>query len=132
MFGSGWQTRLARFLGVNTRTVRRWALGEYPVPAWVLDKLKIPAGYPETDTPEWIVGCSAGYGDREWLIHTTAPQFVAEVVDIYDWVSGWSYDLGNGDQLCRFQWTSSRPEPAELSKLMAAARSALEAIEGDE
>ena len=29
------QGAFARFLGVNPRTVRRWALGERTIPAWV-------------------------------------------------------------------------------------------------
>ncbi len=34
-FGAGWQSKLARFLEVNPRTVRRWAAGEWPVPTKV-------------------------------------------------------------------------------------------------
>lgn len=40
LMGRGWQTRLANALGVNPRTVRRWASGEIPVPPWVRVALK--------------------------------------------------------------------------------------------
>lgn len=32
MFGSRWQTEVARVLKVDSRTVRRWASGEAPIP----------------------------------------------------------------------------------------------------
>lgn len=35
LMGRGWQTRLANALGVNPRTVNRWANGEISVPPWV-------------------------------------------------------------------------------------------------
>ena len=30
--GHGWQTELARVLGVDTRTVRKWIAGDNPIP----------------------------------------------------------------------------------------------------
>ena len=32
LFGSGWQTHMAAALKVNPRTVRRWTIGEFPIP----------------------------------------------------------------------------------------------------
>jgi DNA-binding transcriptional regulator YdaS (Cro superfamily) len=34
-FGSAWQTDLANALGVNIRTVQRWASGQTPIPAQI-------------------------------------------------------------------------------------------------
>ena len=39
LFGPRWQSELARELGVNDRTVRRWASGETPCPETVTPKL---------------------------------------------------------------------------------------------
>lgn len=35
LFGSRWQSELARAIGVADRTVRRWVAGSHPVPAGV-------------------------------------------------------------------------------------------------
>lgn len=39
LFGPTWQTRLANALSVNDRTMRRWASGENPIPAYVRGEL---------------------------------------------------------------------------------------------
>jgi hypothetical protein len=39
VYGYGWQTALARSLDVSSRTVRRWAAGESPIPAGVASNL---------------------------------------------------------------------------------------------
>lgn len=42
LYGPRWQSDLARALDVSDRTVRRWAKGQYPVPAGVwLDLLRL-------------------------------------------------------------------------------------------
>lgn len=35
LYGSAWRVPLAEDLGVNERTIRRWAAGEFPIPAGV-------------------------------------------------------------------------------------------------
>lgn len=35
LYGAGAQSKLARELGISTRTVRRWASSERPIPPWV-------------------------------------------------------------------------------------------------
>ena len=32
LFGVGWQTHMAKAVHASPRTVRRWAVGEFPVP----------------------------------------------------------------------------------------------------
>jgi hypothetical protein len=41
LFGPTWQTRLANALGVNDRTLRRWASGENAIPAYVRVELLV-------------------------------------------------------------------------------------------
>ena len=38
-YGERWQTDIAKALGVNDRTVRRWASGETPLPVTLKKKL---------------------------------------------------------------------------------------------
>ena len=39
LYGPQWQSELARALGVNDRTVRRWLAGGNAIPAWVWKEL---------------------------------------------------------------------------------------------
>lgn len=39
LFGPLWQTRFAHALGVNDRTIRRWAVGEVAIPVRVRTEL---------------------------------------------------------------------------------------------
>jgi hypothetical protein len=39
LYGPGWQSAMARDLGINDRTVRRWVAGQNPVPEWIGDAL---------------------------------------------------------------------------------------------
>lgn len=47
IWGEHWQTKLALFLGVNPRTVRRWAAGEIEPKPWLFELLKNK----ESETP---------------------------------------------------------------------------------
>lgn len=44
LWGSQWQSAMARALGVNARTVRRWAAGDYAVPGPVQIALRALQG----------------------------------------------------------------------------------------
>lgn len=35
LYGAEWQTRLARRIRVDARTVRRWKAGDREIPAWL-------------------------------------------------------------------------------------------------
>ena len=75
LFGGQWQHPLARALGLNERTVRRWASGETPVPEWA-EKWLIAATIPATSA-EWILGSSVD--GRRYLIRSQAPRFIGEI-----------------------------------------------------
>lgn len=40
LYGSRWQSEMARELGVSDRTVRRWVSGDSPVPDTAYDALR--------------------------------------------------------------------------------------------
>lgn len=37
IYGREWQTSLARRVGVDTRTVRRWKAGDRAIPLWLVE-----------------------------------------------------------------------------------------------
>ena len=39
LYGTRWQSELARALGVSGRTIRRWLVGSSPVPAGIIARL---------------------------------------------------------------------------------------------
>lgn len=43
LFGNGWQTRMARALGIDGSTVRRWVGGSIPVPSQIVAYLELLA-----------------------------------------------------------------------------------------
>ena len=44
LYGYGWQTRMAKELGVNGSTVRRWIAGRTPIPGPAIAALRCLAG----------------------------------------------------------------------------------------
>jgi hypothetical protein len=40
LYGAFWQSRLADDVGVNSRTMRRWLSGEWPMPDTLKDELR--------------------------------------------------------------------------------------------
>lgn len=44
IYGRRWQSAFARDLGVNPRTVRRWAAGDAPVPPWAIQYARAHLG----------------------------------------------------------------------------------------
>lgn len=45
VFGAGWQSKLARHIDANPRTVRRWVSGDIPVPKVVIMYLELLIEY---------------------------------------------------------------------------------------
>lgn len=79
-YGNGWQSKLARDLDVNPRTVRRWAAGDVSVPLNVQMHLggnpPIARDYPD----EWLVASDPNE-EREYVIHLAPPRFVGLIDD---------------------------------------------------
>jgi len=144
----GWQSAIARRLGIDSRTVRRWlAAGE--TPAWVdarLAELMGAADIAPWPRDEWLLGDAFGADGRrrEYLVHLQPPRFVARVVEIdadgeplpemqpADVVSGTVYVVDHfvGEHetvLCEIDWID-RPPPGEITPLMEAAADAFEDI----
>lgn len=40
LYGKGWMTTMAVHLKISDRTIRRWVVGETPVPPWVWHRLR--------------------------------------------------------------------------------------------
>lgn len=149
LYGYGWQSALARALGVNSRTVQRWSGAETPLPDWLEGKIRQLMGGEDQpirlDRPrdEWIVG--EGPPDRngnrrEYVSHERWPRFTARAVMIEDGVpsahelpvdlDGVTYQAGPDTMLCEIFWLDRPPGPAELTRLMEAASDALEDCSG--
>ena len=54
IFGEGWQSELARHVGVDARQVRRWVAGDSPVPRLLLLYLGLLAAIPERTRKRWL------------------------------------------------------------------------------
>lgn len=139
----GWQSAIARELGVDSRTVRRWVKDGCP------DKIKAEllrmAGV-EDDTglayprDEWIVGDgpeTASQTRREYIIHARPPRFIARVVNIDELtgdpepdegdvdITGIVYKAAPDSILCEFQWIDRPPKDMTLTALLDAASNSL-------
>lgn len=140
----GWQTAIARRLGVESRTVRRW-LRSGEIPAWVDARLaELMGGIGPSPWPrdEWVIGDGVT-GDgraREYIIHVAAPRFVARIVACdadgqplpeeapADVISGVVYAIDPETVLCEIEWIDE-PSPGQIAALLEAAADAIEATD---
>ncbi len=141
-YGMEWQSPLARAIGVNPRTVRKWAAGEAPISASAEADIRRALGAEDMldldriwPRDAWIVGDGAADEDgrrREYLIHARRPRFIARVVaedaeeGNTDTLTGVVY-RGDGYELAEIVWIDPPPGPADLLKLMEAACDAVDA-----
>lgn len=138
----GWQSEIARRLGVTARMVRYWMAGDRPIPDDMEARLAEIIGAADLRSPfprdKWLIGDAFG-GDgrrREYIAHLQAPRFVARIVMVdedglplageepADTLSGvvWSSD----DYLiCEIAWIDE-PPPARIAALLEAASDAIE------
>lgn len=133
----GWQTRIARRLGVSDRQVRRW-LAAGRIPDWVEDRIaELMGGIERSPWPrdEWIIG--DGRDGREYIVHTAPPRFVARIVAVdgdgnpepgeepADVISGTVYAIDDATVICEIEWID-KPRAGEVTQLLEAAADAIE------
>lgn len=137
----GWQTALAARLGVQVRTVRRWASGQSRIPPGVVAELTAQTGGGGWPRDEWIVGEGMPDADghrREYIVHATAPRFIARSVEVDDGgpvpaeqptdFNGVVYAAADDTDLCEIVWIDPPPlDQDELRSLLARAAQALDA-----
>ena len=141
----GWQTAIARRLGVTARMVRYWMAGDRPIPADMEARLAELIGAADRRAlfprDEWLIGdtLSADGRRREYIAHLKAPRFVARIVMVdaeglplaeeepADILSGvvWS----SGDYLlCEVAWIDA-PPPSRIAAIFEAASDAIDAAD---
>lgn len=137
----GWQTAIARKLGVAPRTVRRW-LRAGATPDWVDARFRgwlgADAG-PALARDEWIVGDALGDDGRrrEYIVHARPPRFIARVVACDDdglplpdeepaSVAGVTYSTDDS-LLCEVVFIDE-VAPGEIARLLDAAADALDRV----
>ena len=144
----GWQSALARRLGVSDRTVRRWASGETSISSRIQSEIMALTG--TSDPPEsvfhrdeWIVGDGAPHeagGRREYVVHAWPPRFICRAVEVdedsgkpavyegeADLLTGIVYQADPTTMLCEFQWIDYPPSGEKfLTDLLESAVDALE------
>lgn len=146
VWGHEWQSPLARALGVNKRTVARWAAGDTAIPESVSEEIRRVLGVGDSVNPEWprdqwITGDGPtgpdGRTRREYIIHTVRPRFIARVVNVdeeglpvagelpADVLTGVCYSAGDS-LICEIVWIDAPPAEHALLVLMDAAADALE------
>lgn len=143
---TGWQTKIARRLGYEPRTIRRWIAAD-AIPDHAAEELRRQIGMsdPGAQWPrgEWLVGRDdAG---RVMVCHLQAPRFAGRIVycdadgaplpeeEPADVLSGAVYVVDGGDPegdvvLCEIAWFD-RPKEGEVVQLLEAAADAFEAWE---
>lgn len=140
----GWQAKIARELGVQPRSVRRWMSEDAPIPDEIAERLHSMRREAEEKISfprgEWLVG----YDDesRRMIAHLQHPRFtcrvimcepdgsVAEEDEPANILSGVTYvdadPAGECDViLCEVAWIDD-PDPGEVTHLMRAAYEAFE------
>ena len=137
----GWQTAIAKRLGIEPRTVRRW-IQAAETPAWVDQQLaSLMGGVGASPWPrdEWIIGDGVTQDGRrrEYIMHVAPPRFVARIVAVdeddspedddlpADILSGTVYRADPETLLCEIDWIDT-PDPGAVTHLLEAAADAIE------
>lgn len=122
----GWQTGIARRLGVDSRTIRR-AVANGPSDKLAAALLALMGETaPQLMHAEWI--CGDGDDGREYLIHTRHPRFRCIVLaddldEPLEKDDGVQFQAGD-TTLCGFHWID--PKPHDLVRWMERAADALD------
>ena len=112
VFGHGWQSKLARYAGVNPRTVRRWITGEITLPDWMEPLLdRLAPSLPD----RFIIG--VGASGNEYIVHTHFPRFICQI-GRESWISGITYKTKDGKLLHSFVWLDKCPESTSTETVL--------------
>lgn len=107
----GWVSRLARALEIDARTLRRMLAQQQGIRPSLLEQARAILRDAQAGPPEWLV--AAGLDDREYLVRTQAPRFLARIVDELGGeryaLGGLTYSDGGGLILAEFRWTDTEP-----------------------
>jgi len=139
----GWQSAIARRLGVGSRTVRRWLDETLPIPEGIAAQMAEMMDLTDIrpwPRDEWVVGdgVTADGRPREYIVHLMPPRFVARIVacDVdglpmpeekpADVLSGAVYS-SDETLLCEIEWWDE-PPPGQVTQLLEAACDALDDI----
>lgn len=143
----GWQSAIARRLGIDSRHVRRW-LKEGSTPDWVDEKMACLMGTRDISPwprDEWVIGDAVTLDGRrrEYIVHLMPPRFVARIVACdedghpeqeeqpADVLSGTVYSADPFTLLCEIEWFD-QAKPGEITQLLEAAADAIEAANASE
>ncbi len=121
-FRENWQTKLARSLGVNPRTVRRWASGEVPIPPTVAAHLGARPAIAREYPDEWLMASDPDE-EREYVIHLATPRFVGMIVEDQDLSEGTTLSLRD-ETVSRITWID--PPPADLLPIIRSLQKAMD------
>lgn len=138
----GWQTAIAKRLGVKDRTVRRW-LESGETAFWVDAKMAELIGATDLSPwprDEWLIGDGIspdGTATREYIMHMQPPRFIARVVSCdddgepeaserpVDVISGTVFQANEETLFCEIDWIDE-VSPGEHVMWLEAASDALE------
>jgi hypothetical protein len=144
LYGHHWQAHLARALGVNDRTVRRWAREDYQLPPWLEEKMTELAGGREgvsVPRDEWMI--AEGAERRRYIVHALPPRFFCRAVQVdddgdtapgeaeADLLRGVTYS-SDDIVLCEFHWIDAAPSGHRLTQLIEAACDALDEFDASD
>lgn len=121
----GWQSALARALGVESRTIRR-AVAAGPSDNLARALIDLIGNSVSARVPaEWV--CGDGSDGRKYLIHLRFPRFLCLILTEAEYEgfpqkSGSDYKA-DGQVLCAVQWIDRRPD--DPVPILDAARDAL-------
>lgn len=117
LFGSRWQTPLARSLGMKDASlVRKWLSGKTAMRPDTEQRIRLLMSH-----DEWVIGDGSTDG-RKYIVHTRYPRFIARA----DAVSGLTYACATGDaDRCEFIWSDKPPVGDDLFRLLEMADSAI-------
>lgn len=121
-YGEHWQTKLAHSLGINPRTVRRWASGDVSVPPAVAAQLGARPAIAQDYPDDWLVASDPDE-EREYVIHLACPRFIGMILAEDEIVEGTTFALRD-ETIGHITWID--PPPADPLSLLRSLQKAVD------